>query len=190
MEIPDEELARRMGAGDRAAFHQVLERWDEAVLALAYRATGDRAAAEDVRQGAFLRAWTGAGSFRGAARFSTWLFRIVLNLAHDRMRERGAEARVIDTVSQGGAAANGAPRGSFANGSARSVSAEEETARRVAAAVASLPRHERDVVVLRHYHELRFAEVAEILSIPESTAKSRMARGLELLRARLEDVMA
>lgn len=175
----DEELVRRFQDGDPGAFEGVVVRWNPLVLQLAYRLTGDLEEARDVRQLALLRAHDALARFGGRSRLSTWLYRVVLNLCRDRQRRR---ARHDDAVRRA------APDDEGTAGSAAGESERRETAERVARAVRSLPPAEREVVVLRHYQGLAFAEIAEIQSAPVTTVQSRMARGLLLLRARLQDL--
>src|SRR5437762_10806874 len=86
---PDEELVRRIGAGDPAAVQAMVARKLPRVLSLATRMLGDAAEAEDVAQETFVRIWRHASSWRrGHARFDTWIHRVALNLCYDRLRRR------------------------------------------------------------------------------------------------------
>jgi len=181
MEISDHELLRRYRRGDRSAFELMVRRWDERVMDLAYRITGDPEEARDVRQIAFLRLLRSLERFNGTSSFSTWFYRVVLNLSLDRRRSRRARDR-----REGGEAPAEEPAAPAP--SPAQCSEREEVARLVAEAVAALRPTERVVVVLRHYHGLRFEEIAGILGLPTSTVKSRMQRGLGSLRERLRHV--
>jgi RNA polymerase sigma-70 factor (ECF subfamily) len=179
MEPSDEELIRRFRHGDERAFEDLAQRWDAAILRLAYRLTGDLEEARDVRQMALVKTYRALPAFNGHARPTTWLYRVVLNLCRDRHRRSAARRRMLDAAAgHAGAevddAAPGVERG--------------EVARRVAEAIAGLPAREREVVVLRHYHDLPFAGIAELVGAPVTTVKSRMLRALEHLRARLKDL--
>lgn len=177
----DEALAARAADGDEQALVELVGRWQDAIVRLAYRLTGDRETARDVRQMTLQRLLRSIASFEGRARFSTWLHRIVVNLCRDVQRGRRDEPLLAtDAALQGPAGIeerlepcpDGAP----------------ETARSIARQVLALPAREREVVVLRHYHDLSFPAIAEILGAPETTVKSRLARGLERLRERLLDL--
>ncbi|TIT74962.1 MAG: RNA polymerase sigma factor, partial [Mesorhizobium sp.] len=86
---PDEELVRRIGAGDQAAVQAMVARKLPRVLSLATRMLGDAAEAEDVAQETFVRIWRHASGWRqGPARFDTWIHRVALNLCYDRLRRR------------------------------------------------------------------------------------------------------
>lgn len=178
MEPTDEELVRRHQEGDPGAFEAMVVRWNEPILQLATRLTGDVEEAKDVRQMALLKTYHGLANFEGRARFSTWVYRVVLNLCRDR--KRGAEVR---TRSE---AAVREREGDYVlEETGFHVARDRELAEIVARAVLALPAAEREVVVLRQYHELPFPAIAEILGAPVTTVKSRMTRGLELLRTRL-----
>ena len=179
MSFTDEELVRRFQAGDPAAFEGVVVRWNPLVLELAYRMTGDLEEARDIRQLALLKTHNALERFGGRSRLSTWIYRVVLNLCRDRHRK----SRRHDDAVLGSA-----PAAEAFEGSAAASNEARETAERVADAVRSLPDLEREVVVLRHYHDLSFGEIAEIQDAPVTTVQSRMARGLVALRAQLSDL--
>ena len=83
----DEELVARATAGDHEAFNQLVKRWERPIFALAYRTLGREEEARDVVQDAFLRAYRGLKGFKGEAKFSSWLYRITLNLCRDWIRK-------------------------------------------------------------------------------------------------------
>ena len=179
MESSDEELVRRFQGGDESAFEAMVTRWNEPILELATRLTGDLEEGKDVRQMALLKTYQGLDRFEGRARFSTWIYRVVLNLCRDRARGAAVRTRVLeDSVKE--------HDGDYVlEETGFHVARDREVARIVARAVLELPPTEREVVVLRHYHDLAFPAIAEILGSPVTTVKSRMTRGLTLLRARL-----
>jgi RNA polymerase sigma-70 factor (ECF subfamily) len=178
MHPADEELVLRFQRGDEGAFVELVRRLDPAVLDLAWRILGERTAAEDVRQLAWMRVHGGLSAFEGRARVSTWVHRIVIHLCRDRQRRQAshgaAEERFLSL----------APRERHAE-PPLALHERAELAARVARAVAALPPREREVVVLRHYHDLPFPVIAQVVEAPVSTVKSRMAKGLDLLRTRL-----
>ncbi len=182
MELSDNEFVARYRGGDSAAFAELARRWDRRVYALAYRVTGDAADAGDVRQQAFLRAQGALSTFNGQSTFATWMYRVVVNLCRDRLRSKEARNRHLGAMR---ARAEEADYGSPPSGREHE---RREVAAQVAEAVGSLPEAEREVVVLRHYQGLTFAQIAEVLGGPVSTVKSRMAKALALLRTRLKDV--
>ena len=179
MDTSDKTLISRFLGGEKDAFGAVVERWEQKVLNLAYRLTGDFEEALDVRQAAFVRAFQGIWAFNGEARFSTWLYRIVLNLCRDRMRSRKSREAAYRTMKT-------LPR--QAPTSPEQETELKERTRIVADAVKALPEAEREVVVLRHYHDRTFPEIAAIVGAPPSTVKYRMDRGLRSLQERLRNM--
>jgi RNA polymerase sigma-70 factor (ECF subfamily) len=180
MAATDPELIDRCRQGDSASFATLATRWGGPVYALAYRLLQDAHLAEDARQTALLRAYARLEQFNGRAAFSTWLFRIVVNVCRDWQRSSRARDHTADNSADTRPSRASAARGAAAlEGS--------ETARRVAAAVRGLPSSAREVVVMRHYMELKFADIAAILEVPVSTVKSRMSNGLRLLREALQE---
>lgn len=177
----DEELIRRFQAGESSALDGLVRRWNLRALTLSLRLLGSREDAEDVSQRALLRVSEHLDSFRGASRFGTWFYRVVVNLCRDRARA-GSHLRAALEERSGriGAGLESSPPRPFEILSAR------ERARAIAFAVADLPAREREIVVLRHYHDQSFVRIAEILDLPVTTVKSRMTKALETLAARLQ----
>ena len=95
MEPSDEDLVRRFQGGDETAFEAMVTRWNAPLLQLATRLTGDLEEAKDVRQMALLKTYQGLERFEGRARFSTWIYRVVLNLCRDRKRSAALRERVV-----------------------------------------------------------------------------------------------
>jgi RNA polymerase sigma-70 factor (ECF subfamily) len=184
MNLTDEELVSRAKAGDLDCFNQLVARWERPIYALAYRTLGREEDARDVVQEAFLRAYRGLRGFKGEAKFSSWLYRITLNLCRDwSRRERRAP---IVQVPEGTD-----PMDLVDEHVQQSESVEELVARRemsaaVARAMAELPEEQRTAILLKEYHGLTFQEIAGMLDCPLSTVKTRLYQGLSVLRRRLE----
>jgi RNA polymerase sigma-70 factor (ECF subfamily) len=174
----DAELMAQAGAGDRAAFNVLVGRHGARTLRLALRVLGDQAEAEEVAQEAFLRAWQAAAGFDPArARFTTWLHRIVVNLAIDRTRRRGAQPPIGMAAAE--AIADPAP-----GPEAAAQAAQASTA--LAAALAGLPPRQRAAIALAYEQELSGAEAAAALAISERALEGLLRRARLLLRSRLE----
>lgn len=181
MASTDEELVEACLAGDVGAFDVLVARWQRKIRGAVYRVVGSEEEAQDVCQEAFLKAYRGLPSFKREARFSSWLYQIALNLSRDRLRRRKTRnwvslEEVDETADQ--AAAGGAVRGD-------QWVESREVQRLVANAVAALPEEQREAVVLKEYEGLTFPEIAEIQGVPVSTVKTRLYRGLSVLRERL-----
>lgn len=177
----DEDLVAACLGGEESAFEVLVGRWDRKIRGAIYRIVGSEEEARDLCQEAFIKAYRHLGSFKQEARFSSWLYQIALNLSRDRLRRRKLRATVsLDELDEGGHAMMESGPSPF------DVLEGRDLSRRVAAAVAALPEEQREVIVLKEYQGLTFLEVATVLDVPISTVKTRLYRGLVLLRGRLE----
>src|SRR6188508_2131567 len=179
----DEELVARSIGGDNDSFNELILRWERPIFALAYRTIGREEDARDVCQETFLRAFRALPGFRGQAKFSSWLYRIALNLCRDWIRRQ----RRTPTVS----APEGVDLIELASEQGPVESIEELVARReISAAVAEamklLPDEQRTAIVLKEYHGLTFQEIADLQGCPLSTVKTRLYQGLSVLRRHLQ----
>jgi len=180
----DEELVARATAGDLESFNQLVSRWERPIYALAYRTLGREEDARDVVQEAFLRAYRGLKGFKGQAKFSSWLYRITLNLCRDWIRkERRAP---IVQVPEGTDPVDLADAQASPTESVEELVARREMSRAVSKAMAELPEEQRTAILLKEYHGLTFQEIADMLQCPLSTVKTRLYQGLSVLRRRLE----
>lgn len=171
---PDAELVARVGARDASAVRVLVARKLPRLLALATRMLGDRSEAEDVAQETFLRIWNHAPRWRdGEARFDTWLYRVVLNLCHDRLRGRREEPvdvlpEVPDTQPEPAAHAE--------------LRSRDASVRR---ALAALPPRQREALVLQYYQDMSNVEAANLMGITVEALESLLARARRNLRAQL-----
>jgi RNA polymerase sigma-70 factor, ECF subfamily len=181
--LSDEELVAATQGGDTAAFDTLVLRWDKKIQGAIYRVMGSDEEARELSQEAFFKAYRALKGFERRSRFSSWLYQIAINLCRDRMRRRKTHRLMsLEDLPQPEAAAPLVV-------SARSVAAaveERDLARIVAEAIAALPEEQREVIVLKEYEELTFAEIAEVLGLPVSTVKTRLYRALSQLRRQLE----
>jgi RNA polymerase sigma-70 factor (ECF subfamily) len=183
MSSTDEELVARSMGGDLDSFNQLVLRWERPIYALAYRVIGREEDARDVCQETFLRAFRALGGFKGQAKFSSWLYRITLNLCRDWIRRERRQP-----IAQ---APEGVDLVELAGETEPSESVEELVARKeigaaIARAMALLPEEQRTAIVLKEYHGLTFQEIADMLDCPLSTVKTRLYQGLTVLRRQLE----
>jgi RNA polymerase sigma-70 factor (ECF subfamily) len=179
----DEELVERSVQGDPESFNQLVLRWERSIYALAYRTLGRDEDARDVCQETFLRAYRGLQAFKGQAKFSSWLYRIALNLCRDVMRRERRAPLVavpegIDPTELAAQQPSPAP-------SVEDLVAQAELGRHVAAVMRRLPEDQRTAILLKEYHGLTFQEIAEMTGCPLSTAKTRVYQGLTVLRREL-----
>jgi len=168
MASPDEaELLARARAGDREAQRVLFESLAPRARAMALHALGgDAATADDVVQEAFVALFTKGQPFRGEASLTTWLYRLIVNRCIDLARRRRRLVPLLRLV--GRASAEAAPL-------QRAEAGERERA--VRAAVADLPPKLRVAVLLRHFEELSYEEMAQVLDCSPGTVASRLSRG-------------
>jgi RNA polymerase sigma-70 factor, ECF subfamily len=162
---PDVELLKRHLDGDADAFTEIFRRHRDQLWAVALRTTGDPEDAADAVQEALISAMRHASSFRGDAKVSTWLHRIVVNACLDRLRRRAAHPT------------SPLPDDDHAPSIARDDYADRDTAADVHAALATLPAEQRAAIVLVDIEGYPVDEVAAMLEVPSGTIKSRCARG-------------
>lgn len=178
--LTDEQAMWRVQHEDDAhAFSRLVERWQRPIQNLCTRMVGDAHRAEDLTQEAFARIYGRRKEYQCTGKFSTYLWRVALNLCYDELRRlhRRKEFSFDDPshafeTAQEEAVADQHPRG---------LLELSERAAEVRTALLRLPEPQRVVLVLRHYEGLKFREIAHVLGIPEGTVKSRMADALSVL---------
>jgi RNA polymerase sigma-70 factor (ECF subfamily) len=184
----DQTLIERCRSGDVAAFEPLVEKYRDRVWRLALNVVRDREDAWDVAQEAFIRAWQALPSFRGQSAFYTWLFRIVMNVAADRMRQRAARGRAFGTepVPEEDWERTMPDQGPGPEDEA--LRAEERE--RIRRALSALPEHHRTVIMLNDLEGLSYREIAEVLDIPMGTVMSRLHNARKRLRDLLGPMLA
>jgi RNA polymerase sigma-70 factor (ECF subfamily) len=173
----DAELIQRWQAGDPAAFEAIVRRWQQPVARFLFRLVDQAEQVHDLSQEVFLRVYRAGSRYRDNGHFSTWLYRIALNVARDASRR--CRLRPVSLVEQEVPARQTA---------VDAICQQEELARSVAQALAELPELLRIVLVLRHYENMSFEEIARLTGTPASTLKSRFAAALGRLRQRLQQL--
>lgn len=174
----DEELLIASGQGDGEAFRVLVERYYPAVLSFIGRYHGirDAHAAEDLAQEVFLAAWKASASFEPRAKVLTWLLRISANICFNHRRS----SRLRTTVSLDGSCAPDRCTQREAPPDAAAIAREQEEA--ICAALAHLPPHQRSALLLRHYNELSYAEIADVLETSVPAVESLLFRARQTLR--------
>jgi RNA polymerase sigma-70 factor (ECF subfamily) len=182
MTSTDEELVARSIGGDHDSFNQLILRWERPIYALAYRTIGREEEARDVCQETFLRAFRALPKFRREAKFSSWIYRIALNLCRDwaRKERRAPVVQPPEDMDLVEMAAAAEPSESIED-----LVARKNMAERVEQAMARLPEEQRTAIVLKEYHGLTFQEIADLQGCPLSTVKTRLYQGLTVLRREL-----
>ena len=173
----DAELLATSVRGDRDAFGTLILRYRTLVIGVAYRICGDATLAEDIAQETFIRVWSKLSTFRPRGSFRGWLCRIAANMTIDAVRKRKP---ATDIASTNLVALDAGPEAAVLRA---------ERAGAVRAALMRLPLHGRTVLVLREYEGLSYQEIADALSIPLGTVKSRINDARRRLRAELSEYL-
>ena len=179
--LSDEQaMWRARTEADLHAFGLLVERWRKRIYHLCLRMTGSTHTAEDLTQDVFIRIFDRRRSYDPAQRFSTWLWRIALNLCYDELRrvQRRHELPLDGETSEGATVVR---LETIDPSTPHALLQEQEEAQLVREALLQLPEIYRTVLVLRHYENLKLREIAEVLDIPDGTVNSRMAEGLAQL---------
>jgi RNA polymerase sigma-70 factor (ECF subfamily) len=183
VEINDRELIERCRRGDVAAFEPLVEKYRQRVWRLAFNVLRNREDAWDAAQEAFVRAWQALDSFKGEAAFYTWLFRIAMNVAHDRLRQRAASGRAFGTERVGEEEMERVIIDQ--EESPDDAAARGEQRERIMRALDALPAHHRAIIMLSDLEGLSYREIADVLNVPMGTVMSRLHNA----RKRLKDVL-
>jgi len=180
-EQDEEQLVTSSKKGDQDAFAQLVQKHQRRVFNLVFRMLQQYEEANEATQETFLAAWQGLPSFRGDARFSTWLYRIAYNCALKQLEQRKRD-KALQVVVQ-------AEQIAASIGQEQRVDAALETHARqtmVQEQLSQLPAKYRIVLILRHLQEMTYEEMAQILTMPIGTIKTHLFRARNLLKERLE----
>jgi RNA polymerase sigma-70 factor, ECF subfamily len=183
--LADEELMPLVGGKDPDAFEVLYDRHGGAAYSLAYRIVGDRAAAEEVTQEAFISVWRSGARFdaaRGSVR--SWLLSVVRNRAIDFLRSRAGKAPKLTFDDD--SALEQRP----AQERTEDEALQRETAAELRGALGKLPGEQSKVIELAYFGGFSHSEIAQILGLPMGTVKGRMRLGLEKIRGELAEGLA
>jgi RNA polymerase sigma-70 factor, ECF subfamily len=177
--LADEDLISLLGDGDAQAFALLYDRHSRAAFSLAYRMMGERQAAEDLTQEAFIKIWRGAPSYRtGRGGVRTWMLSIVRNQGKDELRYHATRRRTQDKVEA--SAARTQPSEAFAE------TWRNSQRDRVREALNTLPQEQLKILELAYFSGYTHVEIADLLGLPLGTVKGRMRLGLKKLRDHCE----
>ena len=185
MDLSDSQIIERTLGGEPEAFNLLVRRWERHIYGLTLRMLGRDEEAKDATQETFLSAYRNLSKFRGEAKFSSWIYRIALNICNTKLRSRTRGAISLEEQWE----ATGFELAAETDDLSGSIQQEQIT-RHVRRALQGLPAEMRQVIIMKEYEGLKFAEIADILGIPISTVKTRMYTGLTELRKRLEHLRA
>jgi len=184
--VTDDLLIERVKNGDVAAYNHIVSKYYDRIFARVSQLFKNKQDAEEVTQDAFIRAHRGLESFRGDASFSTWLYQIATNLAHNRYwywfrRKRDQSISLDQPLTEDGdmTLENVMP---FSGETPAEASVTQEFVDRVSECMHELNEKHKEVLILRNVRNLSYDEIAEELEISVGTVKSRIARARESLR--------
>ena len=169
----DEQLVARLRGGDEGAFTELMRRHEDRIFGLALSITGDRNDALEATQETFLTLWRKAHSYRGNARFGTWLYRIGINASRDQLRRRARQPLLDEEPTQ-----------EAAPDATETVPLRLDLVR----ALEHLPDEYREAVVMHDVGDIPYEEIAHITGVALGTVKSRISRGRRLLAQTMEPV--
>ena len=164
----------RLAAGDMVALGDLARRHQDKVLSLSYRVLGDWHRSEDVAQETFLRVYRAAKRYKPQAKFTTWLYRIVVNLCLDERRKQSKTAATLEDADPAVLAE-----------SESNAAERKEVVELVKTAVAELPERQRMVVILHRYDGLSHSEISEVTGWTQSAVESLLVRAYANLREKL-----
>jgi RNA polymerase sigma-70 factor, ECF subfamily len=177
--LADEDLISFVGQGDAEAFTTLYDRHSHAAFSLAYRMMGERQAAEDLAQDAFLKVWRSAGSYRaerGSVR--TWILSIVHNRGIDQIRSHASRRRTQDKIEAS------TPRSQPSEAFAQTWRNSQRD--QVREALDTLPPEQLKILELAYFSGYTHVEISELLRLPLGTVKGRMRLGLKKIRTSFE----
>jgi len=172
------EIIESCRQGDRNAFRALYDMYKDRVYSISLHFShGDRSMASDITQQVFLKLMTNIAQFRGEAEFSTWLYRLVVNVCMDTARRGKAETLVLDRARTQDAAGMGSQEEDYSR---------TQMARSVRAAVSALPPKFRIALLLRYFDDLSYEQMADALGCSPGTVASRLSRGHKMLAEQLK----
>ena len=177
--VEDADLIRHAARGAVEAYNLLVSRWEKRVYNYLLRLTSNREDALDLAQDVFLKAYQNLRKLEDPGRFGPWLYRIAHNEAYSMFRKRRPETDVDELEPEG-------VGGGITVGGSSVFPIELSLA--VSAVLGRLSAEQREAVVLKVYQGFKFEEMAEILSCPVSTVKSRLYTALEILKVELAPV--
>jgi len=177
--MTDEQIISRVRGGEARMFGELVQRYQDPVFGMALRFVGGRGDAEDIAQEAFLRVYKNLDTFKGEARFSTWLYRITFNLCADWLRRNRRADRRAAAVEEAAEVAD--QRMDLEQGIL-----ESERRAEIRSAIDALDERYRNVIVLLYYQGLSYGQIAAVLGVPAKTVETRLYRARKLIREYLE----
>lgn len=178
--VADCDLVTRAIAGREDGFEELVRRYQRPIAAYIYRMVGDYDFALDLTQDVFIKVYGSLGRYRPEFKFSTWIYKIAHNSAIDHLRRYSVREQSFMTETE-----SGEPR--EVTVTSRKLTPEQESEREerrveIERVVRQLPGAYKELIVLRHSHDLSYDEIAEVTGLPLGTVKNRLFRAREMMR--------
>lgn len=176
--LQDMELVKLAQKGDGAAFDQLVSRYQKKVTHLVYRYVNNSDTALDLVQDIFFKVFRNLSNFKGQSKFTSWMFRIAVNESVDHLRrQKVRKEHSLDHFREHGFDVPDLHDSSNLEAQLENA----ETKKRIRIVLDSLPENQKSIVVMKIYQDMKFDEIAEILSVPVSTVKSRLYKAFNNL---------
>lgn len=177
--MADGELVQTAIAGREASFEELVRRYQRPIAAYVYRMVGDYDAALDLTQEVFIKVYNSLSRYRSEFKFSTWIYKIAHNAAIDHLRRYAVREQALASEF------DGEPR--IVSIESRRLTPEQESEREerrseIESVVDELSPAYRELIVLRHSHDLSYDEIAEVTGLPLGTVKNRLFRARDAMR--------
>jgi RNA polymerase sigma-70 factor (ECF subfamily) len=179
-------LVERCRSDEEGAFQELVDRYKDLVFALIARTVQDRSQAEDLAQDVFLRVHRGLPYFRGEARLSTWIYRIVANVCVHDVQKRGRSRPTLSLDDSGAGSKDDQPRSRLTPSARDRQFSDLELRDRLEKAIARLPPNYRLLVAAHYLKGVQYEDLAEALDLPLGTVKTQLHRAKQQLRRILE----
>lgn len=178
--VADYDLVKHAMRGREDSFEELVRRYQRPIVAYVYRMTGDYEAALDLTQEVFIKVYGSLARYRPEFKFSTWIYRIAHNAAVDHLRRHTTREQELEIESED----HGTFEKPIASGALTPEQESEKAERRaeIEDIIQALPPTYRELIVLRHAHDLSYEEIAEVTGLPLGTVKNRIFRAREAMR--------
>lgn len=186
---PDVQRMLAFQKGSQEAFRELFETHRKPVINFCRRFCRDNSLAEDLAQEVFLRVYRGASGYRPQARFTTWLYRIAVNVCLNETRSRRGVTESLDKPVREGDGENTRQVADDQRPNAADMAEAKEREEHISRALALLPEPQRIALMLRTYHEFSYTEIASQMSCSEAKVKTLIFRARQAMREALKDYL-
>jgi RNA polymerase sigma-70 factor (ECF subfamily) len=178
--VADCDLVTRSLAGRDESFEELVRRYQRPIVSYVYRMTGNYESALDLTQEVFIKVYSSLARYRPEYKFSTWIYRIAHNTAIDHLRKHSTREQELEATTPEGETYERPYASSAPTPEEESVQAARRA--EIEDVIGALPASYRELIVLRHAHDMSYDEIAEVTGLPLGTVKNRIFRAREAMR--------